>query len=206
MTTRKYEQGVRAEHAELTRRRIIDALADLIRADPASPVAIEAVAEDAGVARSTIYSVFGSRAGLFQALAHDLAEHSGYERLLEATGNPDPPTALRGGLRVTVEMYAAERDILRALYSMQELDPDAIGGGMEPTNEERTRGMAKIARRLARGGHLRAGVTAARAADLLWVLTSFDAFDLLYTRRGLDVEAIAGLWLEVAERTLLSGN
>lgn len=36
-----------------------------------------------------------------------------------------------------------------------------------------------------------AGVTAGQAADLLWLLTSFDSFDLLYTGRALPVDEVA---------------
>jgi hypothetical protein len=39
--------------------------------------------------------------------------------------------------------------------------------------------MARLAQRLADEEALRAGVTADQAADLLWLLTSFDSFDLL---------------------------
>ncbi len=66
--------------------------------------------------------------------------------------------------------------------------------------------MAGIARRLAARGHLRKGVGATRAAHLLWVLTSFDAFDLLWSGRGLDADAISDLLFETAERTLLAGG
>ena len=66
--------------------------------------------------------------------------------------------------------------------------------------------MAGIARRLAARGHLRKGVGATRAAQLLWVLTSFDAFDLLWSGRGLDADAVSELLFETAERTLLAGG
>ena len=39
--------------------------------------------------------------------------------------------------------------------------------------------MASRARRLAEQGALRPDVTQSQAADLLWLLTSFDAFDTL---------------------------
>ena len=41
------------------------------------------------------------------------------------------------------------------------------------------------------------------AAHLLWVLTSFDAFDLLYTGRGLPADEVAEALIDTAERTLL---
>ena len=71
MTKRKYEQRLRAESARHTRERILEALVERIRSDPFGGISLEAVAEEAGVARSTVYAVFGSRAGLFDALASD---------------------------------------------------------------------------------------------------------------------------------------
>ncbi|MGZ8679383.1 MAG: hypothetical protein ACXWZ6_00180 [Solirubrobacterales bacterium] len=82
---------------------------------------------------------------------------------------------------------------------MAQLDPDAVAGSAA---EERTAGMAGLAMRLKKG-YLRDGVSARRAADLLFLLTSFDAFDLPYSGRGLGAEAVAELLIETAERTLL---
>jgi hypothetical protein len=58
------------------------------------------------------------------------------------------------------------------------------------------------AERLAGQDALRPGVTVEQAADLLWVLTSFDAFDLLYTGRGMSADQAAELLAEAAERSL----
>ena len=74
MTKRKYEQSLRAESARQTRERILEALTERIRRDPSGGISLEAVAEEAGVARSTLYSIFGSRAGLFDALARDVVD------------------------------------------------------------------------------------------------------------------------------------
>jgi hypothetical protein len=52
-------------------------------------------------------------------------------------------------------------------------------------------------------GHLRDGLTAADAAHLLWVQTSFDAFDLLYTGRELPLDEVIRLLVEGAERAVL---
>ena len=37
---------------------------------------------------------------------------------------------------------------------------------------------------------------------MLWLLSSFDAFDVLYTRAGLSVDAIVDLLTTTAERSL----
>ena len=62
--------------------------------------------------------------------------------------------------------------------------------------------MARLAGRLREQDVLRPDVTAEEAAHVLWVLTSFDAFDLLYTGRGLPEEEVARLLGETAERSV----
>jgi AcrR family transcriptional regulator len=204
VATRRYEQRRRAETAEQTRHRIIDAVAERLTKAPAEPVSLEQIAEMAGVARSTIYAIFGSRAGLFDAVGLDAAERAGYGKLLEAVQHPDAREHLRGGMRASTEMYAGYRDLRRALFSMAQLDEDAVGGSVRRIEEERTAGMARLARRLAEQGELRTDVTVEEAENILWVLTSFESFDLLYTGRRLASEAVANLLIATAERALLA--
>jgi AcrR family transcriptional regulator len=204
MATRKYEQRLRAESAEETRRGILDATYARIRAAPARPVSVDAVARDARVARSTVYAIFGSRAGLFEALTADLWERSGYDRLVEAASDPDVLVNLRRGFLESTRMYANDRDVWRALFSMAQLDADAVGDSVRRAHEHRARSMAWLARRMKRAGVLRRRVGVERAAHVLWVLTSFEAADLLLSGRGLDADAATQVLLEMAERTLLA--
>ena len=204
MTTRRYEQRQRAEDAEKTRQRIVDAVLERLRAAPAEPVAIEKIAAMAGVARSTVYAIFGSRAGLFDAVGAHLQARTGYERLVEASHHPDARDAFRGGLRAASEMLAAERDTWRVLRSMAQLDQEAVGGSVQRWEDERAAAMARIAARLHEQGHLRPEVTAEEANDVLWVLTSFESFDLLYTGRGLPLDDVVERLAETAERALMA--
>ena len=84
MSKRRYQQRLRAETAEDTRRRILDALYDRLREAPADPVSVDEVARIARVARSTVYFVFGSRSGLFDALTEHLFHGAGWDSILEA--------------------------------------------------------------------------------------------------------------------------
>jgi AcrR family transcriptional regulator len=203
VATRPYEQRQRAEAAQQTRRRIMDAVVERLTKAPAEPVAIERIAEIAGVARSTVYAIFGSRAGLFDAVGLDAAERAGYAELLEAVQHPDAREHLRGGIRASTEMYAGYRDVRRALFSMARLDEEAVGGSVRRIEEERTGGMARLARRLEEQGWLRPDVDAAEAEHILWVVTSFESFDLLYTDRGLSTNAVSDVLIAMAERALL---
>jgi AcrR family transcriptional regulator len=202
MATRPYEQRQRAEAAEQTRRRILDAVIERLRKAPAEPVSVDRIAEIAGVARSTVYAIFGSRAGLFDAVAADVLEREGYERLLEAKHEPDAREHMRVGFRTGTEMLAADRDIVRALFSMAQLDERAVGEAVRKREESRAAGMARLAGRLAEQDLLRPGVSVEDAEQILWVLTSFESFDLLYTGRGLSIDEVAQALVTVAERSL----
>jgi AcrR family transcriptional regulator len=204
MPTRRYEQRLRAQTAEETRRRVLDAVYAALREAPAEPVSVDQIAHTAGVARSTVYVIFGSRAGLFDAFAADLLERGGFRRVLDAVADPDPRVHLREGITGGVHTFAAHRDVFRALVSMAELDPGAVGGAMQRSEQRRAKGMMRLARRLARHDLLRDGLSAKKAADRLWVLTSFDAFDLLYNGRGLSANEVARVLVDMAERGVLA--
>jgi AcrR family transcriptional regulator len=202
MATRKYEQRLRADAAQETRRRILDALYQRLREAPSEPVSIDRVARMARVARPTVYLVFGSRAGLFDAAGADLLQRGGFDRMLQASAHPDARQALRGAIHALVEMYAAHRDVLRVLASMALLDAAATGGAVQRMEQGRATGMADLAQHLDHQGALRPDVTLGQATDLLCLLTSFDSFDLLHTGRNLPVDQTATTLTTTAERSL----
>jgi AcrR family transcriptional regulator len=199
---RKYEQKLRADAAEQTRRRILEAVADRLRTAPGEPVSMDKVAQAAGVARSTIYVVFDSRAGLFEAFVADLYERTGLTRLSAAVDVPDARRHLRGGLLAASQMFAADIEIYRALFAMSRINPDSVGGAVNNMEDGRRGGMEYLAKRLDEEGALRDDVTRERAIDVLWLISAFETFDLLYGGRGLSVEAIADVLATTAERAL----
>jgi AcrR family transcriptional regulator len=200
--TRKYEQRLRAKTAEQTRRCILDAVYQRLVEAPFEQVSMDKVAQLAEVSRSTIYTAFGSRAGLFDALAMDLLHRGGFTGMVAAVLQPDARRGLRDGITGNVRMYAAHRDVLRAVYSMAQLDADAVGGTVRRLEDGRARGMEQLAQRLHEQGTLRDEVTIEQAGHLLWLHTSFDAFDLLYAGRSLATDAVAALLSDAAERAL----
>jgi AcrR family transcriptional regulator len=203
VAARKYQQRLRAESAEETRRRVLDAVLERFAAAPTERVSVDQVARMAGVARSTVYLIFGSRAGLFDAVARDLLDRGGFDRVVRATEDPDAREHLRGGFRGTAHTFAAHRDAFRVLYSMASLDPDAVGGAIQRAEERRAGGMRYLAGQLEEQGLLRDRVSPEAAAHLMWVLTSFDGFDLLYAGRGMSADEVAQTFIDTAERALL---
>jgi AcrR family transcriptional regulator len=199
---RKYEQQLRAESAEETRRRILDAVAQRLRDAPTEPLSLDQVAKMARVARSTIYLIFGSRAGLFDAFTEDLADRTGLARLAEAVANPDARKHLREGIAAGCRMYTEDLVVYRVLFSMNHLDPASAGGAVERMKQRRAGGMAYLAKRLAEDSVLRDDVTIEQAVDLLWVLCSFETFDALYTDRGKSLDEAVQLIAWTAEQSL----
>ena len=158
-------------------RRILDAVARRLREAPSEPVSLDQVAKLARVARSTIYLIFGSRAGLFDAFTEDLADRTGLARLTEAVASPDTRQHLREGIAAGYRMFAQDLVVYRVLFSMNHIDPASLGGAVERMEHRRAGGMAYLARRLAEDSVLRDDVTVKQAEDLLWVLCSFETFD-----------------------------
>jgi AcrR family transcriptional regulator len=197
--TRAYEQKARAESAAETRRRILDGVYECLREEPSTPPSVGEIARRAGVARSTVYLVFGSRAGLFDAFAQALWRRSGLPNLQEAVNVPDAREGVLGGIRAGVDIFAADREVFSALFAMTKLDPDAVGGAVLRIEARRAEGMAWGSRRLARQKQLKPGTSPMRAAHVLWLVASFDAFDLLYTGRGLSARETSRILADTFE-------
>ncbi|HEY4608466.1 MAG TPA: helix-turn-helix domain-containing protein [Ilumatobacteraceae bacterium] len=199
---RAYLQQARAAAAANKRQEVLDAAIAMLAEQPLPHVTLDAVSKQAGAARSTVYVMFGSRAGLLEAVAVRLLERIEFERLVAAVELPDPRQALDRALDESARLYGRERDVARALWSWADLDP-AAAAAFAVLDGGREAGTNHLARRLADGGLLRADVSQQEAEDVLFLLTSFDTFDQLYTGRHLDVTAIGTRLRVVVERTLL---
>ena len=199
---RKYEQVLRAESAEQTRRRILEAVGRRLREAPTEQLSLDAVARDARVSRSTIYGVFGSRSGLLDAFVTDLWERTGLPAVTAAVASEDARTHLREGLAAASRMKAGDLEVYRALHAMDRLDPESSGNAVRHMEVDRRGGMEHLARRLHDAGVLRDDVTVEWATHLLWVLTSFESLDLLVSGRGLSVDDAVEVLVTSAERSL----
>ena len=181
---RSYNQKARAESAQETRRRIIDVTRDLLTRAPLENVSLPAIAAGAEVARSTVYAIFGSREGLMVAVAEDLLERGGFARIGQALRGPDVVRAFEISMDVAMELYSQEHAVSQALLSLSAVDRDASSAAAR-LNFGRREGMRRLAQRMHEQGVLRDDVTVDEAADVLWVITSFETFEQLY-RDALD--------------------
>jgi AcrR family transcriptional regulator len=202
MDKRRYVQRRRAESAAQTHERILEAARESLRSGPLGAVRVDEIAREAGVARSTVYVLFGSRAGLFDALATDLLERGGFDRIGATFRLPDARAALLESLEAGVVVYASEPDLARSILTLAVTDPDAAAA-VRRFEHGRWPGMRNLAGRLKDQGALRDDLTRDEAAEILWILTSFATFDQLFRERGLGASATAERLRTIARRTLL---
>jgi AcrR family transcriptional regulator len=162
---------------------------------------MDEIAREAGVARSTVNLVFGNRGNLLLAVADDLLERGGFAELGVAFRHPDAREALRRSMANAAELYAGQHAVGMALLSLAATDGDAAAAARR-LNEGRMEGMVDLAERLKQQGYTAPGVSVSEATDILWVITSIETFELLYTGRGLSAIDAGQRLVDMAERGL----
>ncbi len=190
MGKRTYQQRLRAQSAEATRQSIIEAARVCLTATPLLAVSLERIAEQAGVARRTIYQIFGSRLGLFEALEQDLLRRGGFTEVQDAFNtNTEARQILEQMLPAGVRLLEREQAILRALYLHALIDPEAATL-TQRIDEGRIAGMRYLAQLLEEQGYTRPDLTQTEVGDILALLTDFTTFEQLRTRMGASPEDI----------------
>src|SRR6476469_9761139 len=202
---RSYNQKARAENSAETRRRIIEVTRDLLTRAPLESVSLPAIAAEAEVARSTVYAIFGSREGLMVAVAEDLLDRGGFARIGQALRGPDVVRAFEISMDVAMELYSQEHEVSWALLSLSAVDRDASSAAAR-LNFGRREGMRKIAQRMHDQGVLRDDVTVDEAADVLWLITSFETFGQLYREQRLTPQQVGERLMAMTRRTLYKSN
>lgn len=201
MDRRQYVQRARAESSEGTRRRILEAARRTLERGPLGALKVDEVAREANVSRSTVYLLYGSRAGLFDALGRHLRDEAGFDELLRAYRLSDALQAMRELQRAAVRMYALMPELARGLFTLAAIDPDGVAA-VSAIEDGRRPGMASLVERLDVQGYLRPGIPRAEASEMLTVITSFQAFDELFAGCGLPAEVVADRLIAMAERSI----
>jgi AcrR family transcriptional regulator len=140
-----------------------------------------------------VFQQFGSKAGLLQAVEEATSLRAGVDGLQVALADADALRSLRAAFEVGCQVWAAEREMFRNLFSLAVIDPQ-MREIMAHKDQHRRQLVDALAQKLQRQKHLRAGITRRHAADLLWLLTSFETFDTLFAVRG-SVKEVARLLL-----------
>lgn len=110
--TRSYEQGARAEAAELTHRRILDVFVALARSKWLEDITLAEIASEAGVTVQTIIRRFGGKDGLISAFPSTIGPDIEARRAAGSASHASAVTALVDDYELTgdflVRMLAQE--------------------------------------------------------------------------------------------------
>ena len=169
--------------------RVLDAAADLVAEDAFHTATMDDLARRAGVARATVFSRFGTKLGVLEALSLRCAGGPEMGAIREAQAVEDPVAAVDALLPAGCDLWEKEGYIMVQLKAIVVLEPDA-SAIIDAQHDDQRRGMEALARGLQRAGRLRKGWSVARAAAALHALTSVETFMLLRRDHGLPLAAV----------------
>jgi AcrR family transcriptional regulator len=187
----------RQRMADQTRREILEAARRLFAERGYVATSVTDIAEEAGVAVQTIYARLGSKRGMLVGLIDLIDEEAGVGDLAnEVLSAPTPADTVRAEVRLTRAFQERCGDVIGALFAAAAAEPDLASAVAE--GQRRHREGARLAvERVAELGGLRDDVTPDRAAALIALSTTHEAWRELVDAHGLswdDAEA----WLEAA--------
>jgi AcrR family transcriptional regulator len=181
--------------------RVLDAADELVRADAFHLATMDELARRAGVSRATVFSRFGSKLGVLEALSVRCEGGPEMLALRTALGLDDPVEALEATIAATCALWETQGAILGQLKAIVVLEPDA-SALIAAQREDQRQSLTQLTARLARGPGLRADVTRPRAVATLHMLTSLESYREL--RSSLS-EGQARDTIVALARTLLRG-
>jgi AcrR family transcriptional regulator len=186
VSPRQYRSEGRQAATSETRQRILEAARSLLKAEGLVSFTIDSIAEQAGVARMTVYNQFKSKSGLVEAISDDLAMRGGINRLPEAFMTADALAGLSILAEVFVRLWESELLVVRRLRALSTLDPEL---GHEDRNQRRRHAIVVLLNKLAAQQGTPRPEDLETSADLILVLTSFDAFETL-SAGGRDTDTV----------------
>lgn len=179
---RQRQERARQQHAETLRaaRRLFDQ-------NGYASTTVESIAEQAGVSAATIYKTYGGKTGLVRTLCERALEGAGpipaEQRSDALSASSDPRTVVKGWGKLAAEVAPMIAPLLLLLRDAGSTDPEAQQLYAHFESARHTR-MTHNARALAAAGGLRAGVSRTEAADVLWLASSTELYELLIVKRG----------------------
>jgi TetR/AcrR family transcriptional regulator, regulator of autoinduction and epiphytic fitness len=175
--SRPYEMSNRARQARETRRRIVEGAARLFVRDGYSATSISSIAEEAEVAVPTVYASLRSKANILRAVVEltvrgdETVPLSSSADWQEIERQPDPREKLALFTRLHRQICEREAAVFAQLEAAAGADPEATELLAEH-DELRHQTQSRLARDLHRSKQLKPGLTARRAADVIWTLAS----------------------------------
>lgn len=169
---RSYRSQLREERAKDTRERIVTAARSLFADRGVDRATVAAIARQAGVAEPTVYAAFGSKRQIMAALlarTEREARAGAWARQIAADPDPARKVGLFAGW--SRELFTTSHDVVAAVHRGP-ATAELAGEG----DRRRRQAIEALVAAAAAAGALRAGLTAAQAADRAWILTGPEVY------------------------------
>jgi AcrR family transcriptional regulator len=197
-TTRAVRARQGTSRAAETRQRIVDAVAELLGEGTFHSASTDEVADRAGIARATLYLHFPSRLDLVDAVCERFAVSPALLAIREACEGGN----IRRFLVAAVAFWSADDAVFTQFFGAAAVDP-AAGRFVERQRADQRGELRRLTTAMQREGTLRPGLDAGRAAALLMVLTSYEAYREL-REQGLSDKAIVRTLQNAANQLVTS--
>ncbi|MGI8644899.1 MAG: TetR/AcrR family transcriptional regulator [Nocardioides sp.] len=196
--TRTYDASARQARAGERRARVLDTAWQQFQRQGYAATTVGQVARASGVSEEMIYKSFGGKSGLvrhlrLRALAGAEGEERAELRSDRLRRNEDPRLVVRGWARLAAEVAPRVTPILLLVRDASITDETLRDLTTELDAARRLR-MRENATALHRAGHLRRGVTAPEAADVLFAVSSPEMFESSSSGAGGISPAMRGSW------------
>jgi AcrR family transcriptional regulator len=203
---RAYNSPLRADQAQQTRRRILEAARDLFVDRGYAGTTVAAVAADAGVSPETVYLTLGGKRGLLEGVMDITGPHETVGddvRWWEMVADlPNASERLDKMVEYSCRILARTRPIHAIIRGAADKEAFAADLGRRLLNERLTNQIDRIRRYL--GEALRPGLSATEAGERYCALTSPDLYHLLTVELGWTADQHR-TWLTQLVRTDLLG-
>ncbi|MFC4944124.1 TetR/AcrR family transcriptional regulator [Pseudonocardia sp. GCM10023141] len=178
----------RTAQARATRRRIVDAAAELFVASGYGNTTLEQIAERAGVAVQTVYFHFRNKRTVLKE-AVDIAAVGDDEPVAlldrpwieQVVAEPDSRRSIALWVRSGREIYARIAPIMSVVRDAAVVDPD-MAAQWATNQEQRATAMRVLVQLFADRGALKPGMSVDEATDIVLALNSIEVYLILAAR------------------------
>ncbi len=193
---RPYSLGKRLEQSDVRRRKILASAREQLESGGLPNLTLEALAHASGVTRQTVHNLFGTKAGVIEALFDQIALGGGLEQMRSVMQQADPIVMLKGFVEVFTTFWSKDRLLVRRIHGIAAVDPE-FGVAVAARNQRRRMASSRVVD-VVRGSSAQ---DRDRNSALLYAVTSFEFFDALAESCG-NAEEAARIVQETAIRAV----
>jgi len=176
---RMYSLGKRLEQSDQKRSDVLLAARKLLESKDFYLFTLDTLARDSGVTRQTVHNLFGTKAGVLEALFDQIALGGGMDRMRSLMMPPiAPETALSTFIQIFTDFWSRDRLIIRRIHGIAAIDSD-LRVAVDARNDRRHFLISRLIEQIDRTSPSTRAPDHPQRGAMLYALTSFEFFDTL---------------------------